>query len=171
MMPLLGLPTKEITKKLLPQFTDQQITPIYEYSRLMSQKYIPLITLMPRTITILKKLNKKYTLALITNRSKPTTQLLLRRHNLKKYFAVIIDREDVTRHKPHPEGINKALKKLRLKPSDTIFVGDMPEDILAAHNAKLKSILISKKRNRFATDFKLNELKKIIDLLKKIDSP
>jgi pyrophosphatase PpaX len=51
------------------------------------------------------------------------------------YFSVIIGFEDVIEQKPHPEGINLALKRLGSQPQDTLFVGDSAADIQAALNA------------------------------------
>lgn len=50
-------------------------------------------------------------------------------------FSVLIGFEDVTLHKPHPEGINMALIRLDVSPSKALMVGDSAGDIGAAQAA------------------------------------
>ena len=54
-------------------------------------------------------------------------------------FSVLIGFEDVTLHKPHPEGINMALIRLKVAPGETLMVGDSSGDIGAAQAAGCKS--------------------------------
>jgi len=56
-------------------------------------------------------------------------------------FAVLIGFEDVTIHKPHPEGINMALIRLDVASGDALMVGDSSGDIGAAQAAGCKSCL------------------------------
>jgi HAD superfamily hydrolase (TIGR01509 family) len=44
-------------------------------------------------------------------------------------FPAIICHEDVVHRKPHPEGIERALRLLSGRPEECCFVGDAPEDI------------------------------------------
>ena len=50
-------------------------------------------------------------------------------------FSVIVGFEDVTCHKPDPEGINLALSRLATQPRETLVVGDSAADIEAARAA------------------------------------
>jgi pyrophosphatase PpaX len=56
-------------------------------------------------------------------------------------FSAIIGLEDISQPKPHPEGINLALERLRSSSRHTLFVGDSAADIAAAHNAGCWSCL------------------------------
>jgi len=53
---------------------------------------------------------------------------------------VVINAEDVTRTKPDPEGILKALDKLGFKTDEVIAMGDHPVDIQAATSAGIHAI-------------------------------
>ena len=59
----------------------------------------------------------------------------LKKVNILDMFSVIVGLEDVSKYKPHPEGINLALNKLGSQPQDTLFVGDSAADIQAALDA------------------------------------
>ena len=54
-------------------------------------------------------------------------------------FAVVIGFEDVTRHKPDPEGVELALDGLGVLPKDALLVGDSAADIEAARAAACPS--------------------------------
>lgn len=46
-------------------------------------------------------------------------------------FHVLVGFEDVANHKPHPEGVHRALAALGAAPEDTLFVGDSAADMEA----------------------------------------
>jgi len=85
-------------------------------------------------------------LAIYTNESGPGTIEWLRRHDLHPHFLPIIGKEDVKRQKPHPEGINLILERLRTNHGlnaprpQVIVIGDSPIDLEAAHKANCISI-------------------------------
>ena len=54
---------------------------------------------------------------------------------LNRYFAAVVTGEDVTRNKPDPEGIQMVLKRMEVRPSRVIMVGDSASDIQAGRNA------------------------------------
>jgi phosphoglycolate phosphatase-like HAD superfamily hydrolase len=56
-------------------------------------------------------------------------------------FSVVVGLEDVSRHKPHPDGIHLALERLGSRSGETLFVGDSAADIRAAHSAGCRSCL------------------------------
>jgi len=55
--------------------------------------------------------------------------------NLTRFFEVIVTREDTEKHKPDPEPILLACKKLGIKPEEAVYVGDALLDFQAAKNA------------------------------------
>ncbi|MCX8176053.1 MAG: HAD-IA family hydrolase, partial [Candidatus Bathyarchaeota archaeon] len=67
----------------------------------------------------------------------------LNRFNLKRYFDVIIAREDVKNFKPAPDAFLQATTLLKVKPYECVIVGDSPLDIKAGKKAKIKTIAVS----------------------------
>ncbi|MFX0133007.1 MAG: HAD family hydrolase [Candidatus Hodarchaeota archaeon] len=92
---------------------------------------------------ITKIYNKKLKLAILTNNKSQYAEEVLEKFNLTKYFDTIIGFNDVSEVKPSPEGIQIILKKWNLKPTDTIFIGDMTTDIKAGKAAKVKMICVA----------------------------
>jgi phosphoglycolate phosphatase-like HAD superfamily hydrolase len=80
---------------------------------------------------------------------------------------VIIDREDVQNHKPHPEPLLKALASLSTRADEAVYVGDTQIDFLAARNAKTRSIILSASRN--LGDYQITSLRELPSLLTKIN--
>jgi len=95
----------------------------------------------PRVKGTLEFLHKKARLGIVTDGSGETTRIWLERHDVN-YFDVIIGSEDAL-PKPEPEGINKALALMKVKPSQACYVGDCHTDILAAKNAGVASVAIT----------------------------
>jgi putative hydrolase of the HAD superfamily len=60
---------------------------------------------------------------------------------IKNYFDVILISEVEKVRKPQPEIFHRAIDRLGVSASDSVFVGDHPEaDILGAKNAKMRAI-------------------------------
>lgn len=87
---------------------------------------------------IIRKLSDKFELAIVTSNYREIVEEKLKKYNLVDFFSTIIDCNDVKKMKPEPEPLLKALKKMGLKPSEAIYVGDMDGDIIMSKKAKVK---------------------------------
>ena|SRR3989344_10448 len=101
------------------------------------------IKLVPGIKNLLEKLSKKYTLAIVSGTYRELIEPVLSKHDMMKYFSVIVTKDDVQRAKPHPEGMHLCLKKLNLKESEAIFVGDMTMDIEMGRSSGVKTAIVS----------------------------
>lgn len=162
---LLGLKTSEMFKRLLKGESKEEVEKIYEYSKEESFKAIPKIKLIKNADKIIKQLASSYKLAVVSSRGERTLNILLDNFKLRKYFPVVISREDVVNHKPHPESINKALSKLGSKPGEAVYIGDMEEDVLAAKAAGVVSIFYKGKLKKdFGADYSIKNISQIPEL-------
>lgn len=55
------------------------------------------------------------------------------------YFEVVVGGNDTTEHKPSPEPVELALKKLQLQPEQVIMVGDLAADIMSGQAAGVRA--------------------------------
>lgn len=62
--------------------------------------------------------------------------------DLGQYFETAISADDVTKRKPDPEGIVKALAVMNGLPEQTLFVGDSAHDIECGQNAGTRTVLV-----------------------------
>ncbi len=58
-------------------------------------------------------------------------------------FCTIVTAEDTVERKPHPAPILLALERTGAVPADSIYVGDGPQDILAAHAAGMPCVALT----------------------------
>jgi phosphoglycolate phosphatase len=66
----------------------------------------------------------------------------LRRENLENDFEVIVGGEDVTRHKPAPDGLIAAIQQLKRTPPETLYVGDSTIDAETARRADVPFVAV-----------------------------
>lgn len=60
---------------------------------------------------------------------------------LLTFFEAVVGYDDTELHKPDPEPIYSAMKRLSIdSPSDIVFIGDSPADMQAARNAGCRSV-------------------------------
>lgn len=94
----------------------------------------PQIILYEAAPAVTKQLHSEgYKLGMVT--SATTAQKTLEDAGLDHIFDVIVGNDDTELHKPHPEPVLLALKRLGCKPEEAVMVGDLAADILAAQAA------------------------------------
>jgi putative hydrolase of the HAD superfamily len=70
----------------------------------------------------------------------------------EELFDVIIGANTIKKAKPHPDVFRCALKKLKVKPEETLFIGDsIDADYKGAEKAGIKAILIQRTENNNRT--------------------
>jgi pyrophosphatase PpaX len=62
---------------------------------------------------------------------------------LEANFEVVIGAEDTERHKPDPEPILEALRRLGVEARDAVYVGDSPFDVRAAKAAGVHAVAVA----------------------------
>lgn len=87
---------------------------------------------------LLKK--EGYKLGIVTGKASRSLLISLECLHMNDIFDVIITGDDVNIPKPHPEGVNKALKQLNVKNTKAVFLGDSDADILAGKQANVHTI-------------------------------
>jgi pyrophosphatase PpaX len=79
-------------------------------------------------------------MALVTSKSDWLASRALVHVGLDDVIPVVVGCDSCTRHKPHPEPVERALALLRSEPRDAIFVGDSPHDVEAGRAAGVYTI-------------------------------
>jgi pyrophosphatase PpaX len=85
------------------------------------------------TLEYLKELGVK--LGIVTSKLQHGLRRGLRVCGLEDLFAVLVAADDVTKHKPDPAPVFKALDLLQVRSDRTLFVGDSPHDMAAGRAA------------------------------------
>lgn len=87
--------------------------------------------LMPGVELVLKELKTKK--AIVTSAPKLTAKRRL--CDFIGYFEAIITQESTEKHKPYPDPLLLACKKLKIKPKEAVYIGDRLIDFETAKNA------------------------------------
>lgn len=96
--------------------------------------------LLPGARTVVQALARKYRLGLVTGGSRGRVRPQVCEFGLAKCFAACVCSEDALRKKPNPAPLLLALKRLRARPEECVYVGDAPEDIEMARRAQVRAI-------------------------------
>jgi len=106
--------------------------------RLFAEKQLP--KLQPGARSVLRTLERRFKLGLVTGGSRWRVRKQLRQHRVSAMFLAKICCEDAPRRKPHPAPLRMALEEMRASPQSSIYIGDAPEDIEMAHRAGVRAI-------------------------------
>ena len=87
-------------------------------------------------------IDKGLHLGLVSTKFRYRIQTILRREGLLASFKVIIGGEDVTRHKPDPEGLLLALEKMSVAPHSALYIGDSVTDAETARRAGVSFLAV-----------------------------
>ena len=85
-------------------------------------------------------LARRFVLGLVTAGSRGRVRRQLHEFGLRDLFSARVFSEDSPRKKPHPAPLQIALKLLRAKPEECVYVGDSAEDMEMARNAGVRAI-------------------------------
>jgi phosphoglycolate phosphatase len=111
------------------------------------------------------------TLCVVTNKPHAATMEILEALKLNRFFATVVGGDSTPRRKPHPDPILKVLADARLRPTETIMVGDNYHDVEAAHSVGLPAIMVTygyshKPPASVGADYLVDEIPAIIPILR-----
>ena len=80
---------------------------------------------------------------IVTSKFRRRIEAVLAREGLSHLFDVIVGAEDIPNHKPNPDGIQLAMRKLGVGPEQTTYIGDALVDMNTAQSAGVRFIGVS----------------------------
>ncbi|MBM3249634.1 MAG: HAD family hydrolase [Candidatus Omnitrophica bacterium] len=87
--------------------------------------------------------NKGYLMAVASNRPTRFSRILMRHLKLEKYFASFLCADKLKKGKPHPEILQRIMRRLSCKPQETLYVGDMAIDARAGSRAGVRTVIVT----------------------------
>lgn len=128
-------------EKAFPGENVDDLVDIYrDYQKNHFKEMIEMFPGMELLVSQLKE--RKYSVAIVTSRTRETTIRGLEKFGIIDLIDEIVSCDDTKKHKPDPEPVNIALRRLNILPEEAVMVGDSMFDILCAHNAGVKAILV-----------------------------
>lgn len=99
--------------------------------------------LLPDARQVLEELHRLgVKMAIATNKIGRYSRRIIKNFGLDGIFSAILGDEDVTRNKPHPEMIFRAIEKMAILKEEAVMVGDSLVDLETARNAGIAAFAI-----------------------------
>jgi len=139
----------------------------------LQNRHIPTIfRLYDGAFEVLSVLGKKYKLALVSNCAIGLSNVI-EAMGLNEFFEAVVLSYEVGVRKPESRMYHEALKRLKLNPSECIFVSDEISDLEGARKIGLKTILVRQgertihgaKDPAFRAEFDCNHITEIVKYL------
>jgi len=84
----------------------------------------------------------RHPLGLWTGRERETTERILAEHGIAPKLDACVCGDDLPTHKPHPGGLEEALRQLAVPCEQALFVGDADVDVIAGAECGVRTLLI-----------------------------
>jgi HAD superfamily hydrolase (TIGR01509 family) len=97
--------------------------------------------LLPGARRVLASVRRSHRLGLVTSGDRDRVHRQLKDFALWDLFDARVCSGDTKERKPHPEPLQLALRRMRLAPSQTVYVGDAPEDLEMARSAGVRAAI------------------------------
>jgi len=130
--------------------------------------------LLAKARQVLRWVAQRHRVGLVTSGDRDRVTRQLREFRLTQTFLARVFSGDARHRKPHPAPLQLALRHMKLKPVECIYVGDSPEDLEMADRAGVRAIAVlgpfpTEKRLRAARpEFLLNSIAELPKLLKEL---
>jgi len=100
-------------------------------------------TFLPGARKLLDELKeKKYALAIASNRPARFSHIILKHLNIQNVFDCVLCGDQVARPKPAADILEQILKKFSLETKEALYVGDMAIDVETGNKAGIKTIAV-----------------------------
>ncbi|WP_423799582.1 pyrophosphatase PpaX [Neobacillus sp. SAB-20_R2A] len=169
-LPFMGPTLSEAFSTVDPEQVDDMIAEYRAFNVANHDSFVKEFPGVFETIQALKE--KGYKLAIVTTKRLDVAMMGLRLTKMDSFFDTVIALDHVTKVKPDPEPILKALEQLGSSPSEAMMVGDNLHDILGGKNAGVLTAGVAwsaKGRNHIAEQNPDYILEEMPDLLKILD--
>ena len=121
------------------------------------------VRLFPHVLETIKALHDRgLQLAICSSRGRPTLEGFVKTFRLEHYVSMVVSANDVERHKPHPEPVQKILAALGVAPGEAVVVGDASYDILMGRAAGCRTVGVTY-GNQSAADLRAAGADHLID--------
>ncbi|MFZ5644774.1 MAG: HAD-IA family hydrolase [Bacillota bacterium] len=129
----IGIPLKEVAQRYLPGRSEEFIE---KYSLFQKEKHADCIKCYPGSMKMLESIKcGGFNTGVVTSKRRVPALADMELTGLSKYIDTAVTSEDVSKPKPHPEPVLKALELLKARPEGAVFIGDSWYDIMAGKQA------------------------------------
>lgn len=150
---------KEVKKNAYAILEDEELTSIENVKLALGAKEV---------LSILKK--NYISIVIVSRNGKKCIEKCVAKLNIPKP-NLIVSRDDVIELKPNPKHAGVALKKMDLRPSEALLVGNSYHDVVLGKNSGIRTVLISHEKihgKNILPDHVISSLPEIFNILPKM---
>ena len=114
---------------------DDQMMAIIDWMSRHRKQSTKKFLLVPGVDEMLKQLQGRYRMAIVSARDERSTMAFLEHYGLVKYFDVIMTGLSAPHTKPYPDPILLAAQKMNIPPENCLMIGDTTVDMRAGKSA------------------------------------
>lgn len=133
-----------------------------------------MIRTYPNVKKVLGGLKRRYKLAILSDAPVLQAWTRLVEMGIENLFDIVVTYDDTRKLKPHPKPFITVLRKLRVKPSEAVMVGDnLLRDVKGAKKLGMKTVLASygnvgAKKSNIKADAEINDIKELPRILNQL---
>lgn len=134
---MIGLPLEDIFRVLTPDLSNEEIWKlVQEYREYYLAHHLENTSIDPSTIILLKRLKERgFKLGITTTKYRAPVYDILEHFGISELFDTVATGYEVKRHKPAPDIVIEAARRLGVDPKQCVVVGDSPIDVQAGKRA------------------------------------
>jgi HAD superfamily hydrolase (TIGR01509 family) len=129
---------------------------------------------LPGVAQGLERLFARFDLCIVTSSPREYFDIIHGRTGFRRFFKRVVDEEQVTNHKPHPEAYLTALAAMKVKPENGIAVEDSERGLRSAAAAGLRCIAVprelTKDQNFSKAMAVVNTFRDAVDIIERINN-
>ena len=122
-------------------------------------------TLFPEVPDVLTELSHRYALGIVTSGSRNRVMRDLERTAIKQHFQSVVTGNDVKEPKPAPDGLEIALRQLKLQAHEVVYVGDAFADYEMAQAANVSFVGVASAFTRSGAELPFEQVSSIKSLI------
>ncbi|MCQ2009193.1 pyrophosphatase PpaX [Sporolactobacillus sp. STSJ-5] len=170
LIPFIGESLETSFNRISPKLTNEMISMYRDHNSRFHDRLVKEFPYVRETLTVLKEDGCK--LGVVSTKTRDMVERGLHLTRMADFFETVITSNDVTRLKPDPEPVVRAMNDLAAQKETTIMVGDSPADILAGENAHVRTAAVGwslKGRTmleRLNPDYLLNNMKDLLSIVR-----
>ena len=134
-----------LSDTLIERFPDRDVNELVDmYRGYQVSFYKDEIKICEGMDTLVKELKAKgIKTGVVTSRVTSSTLIGLKKFGLENDFDTVVTCEDTDAHKPSPIPLQIGMDRLGVTPEECLYVGDSKYDVMCAHNAGVKAVLVN----------------------------
>ncbi len=102
------------------------------------------VKFLPGALPLLKRLKARgYKLAIASNRPTRFTRIILKGLGVLPLFKVVLCADRAPRPKPYPDILQAILRRLKVRPQEALYVGDMTIDVTCGRRAGIRTVAVT----------------------------